>query len=60
MIRAFVRGIIDQFEVGQDRGARIGVTSWSDSATVDFHLNAFTLKQDALTVRNVALIETLR
>ena len=49
MIQDFVRGILDQFEVSQEK-TRVGVISWSDEATIDLHLNEFTLKQDVLTV----------
>ena len=44
---------MEQFEVSQ-RKTRVGVVSWSDEATVDFHLNEFEVKQDVLTVKQVS------
>lgn len=45
----YVAGVIDNLEVGKDR-TRIGLITYSDTATVRFNLNKYTRKEDILQV----------
>ena len=44
----FVNSIVDQYEVSSD-ATRIGAVVFSDSASVQFQLNAFKSKQDVMS-----------
>jgi len=57
MVLDYVKTVVNSLEVAEDR-ARVGVIVFSDRATVKFHLNTFTSKQDVLQA--IEMIEYTR